>query len=97
MTHELKILPEYFEEVVHGNKRFELRRFDRDYQIGDIVWLEEFDGENYTGKKIAVEIKYILRDCEIYGLKDGFCIFGFEIVMPKKPDRIELCGLYQSR
>jgi hypothetical protein len=31
MTHELKILPQYYEEVKAGNKNFELRKNDRDY------------------------------------------------------------------
>lgn len=30
--HELKILPEYFEAVVSGNKRFEIRKNDRNYK-----------------------------------------------------------------
>ncbi|EGO5031448.1 MULTISPECIES: DUF3850 domain-containing protein [Bacteria] len=35
--HELKILPEYFEAVVSGNKRFEIRKNDRNYKNGNIV------------------------------------------------------------
>lgn len=30
--HELKILPEYFEAVVSGDKRFEIRKNDRNYE-----------------------------------------------------------------
>ncbi|HGS9341836.1 TPA: DUF3850 domain-containing protein, partial [Clostridioides difficile] len=29
MIHELKILPQYFKEVVNGNKNFEVRKNDR--------------------------------------------------------------------
>lgn len=75
--HELKILPEYFEAVDENYKRFELRKDDRDYQVGDIVALEEWDGEKYTGKFTSRKIEYILRDCPQYGLADGFCILGF--------------------
>lgn len=35
MIHELKILPEYYEEVKCGNKNFELRKNDRDYKVYD--------------------------------------------------------------
>ena len=35
MIHELKILPEYFNEVQSHNKQFELCKDDRDYRVGD--------------------------------------------------------------
>ena len=38
----LKILPQYFEEVIKGNKRAELRLNDRDFKVGDIYELEEY-------------------------------------------------------
>ena len=53
------------------------RKDDRGYQVGDIVILKEWDGEVYTGRDIALKIKYILRNCPEYGLADGYCILGF--------------------
>lgn len=80
MTHELKILPEYFEAVRRGIKTFELRR-DRAYQIGDEVWLREWKpGYGYTGRDIARDIVYILKDCPEYGLEKGYCILGLEVL-----------------
>lgn len=35
--HELKILDIYYEEVANGTKPFELRKNDRDYQVGDLI------------------------------------------------------------
>lgn len=75
--HELKILPQYFEAVCKGIKRFELRKDDRNYQVGEIVILREWDGIEYTGDIFVTEIKYILRDCPQYGLMEGYCILGF--------------------
>ena len=75
--HEIKILPQYYEAVSKGIKQFELRKDDRDYQVGDLVRLREWDGKEYTGNKMIVGIKYILRDCPEYGLMDGYCIFGW--------------------
>lgn len=40
--HELKTWPEFFEPVAHGDKTFELRFNDRDYQPGDVLHLREF-------------------------------------------------------
>jgi len=78
MEHELKILPEYFNEVWKKNKTFELRKDNRDYKVGETLKLLEFDGEKYTGKEVSRTITYILKDCEQYGLKDGFVILAME-------------------
>lgn len=76
--HQLKVLPEYFEAVVKDEKTFELRKDDRGYQVGDFVTLLEWDGENFTGRRIGmVKIRYILRNCPEYGLMNGYCILGF--------------------
>ena len=73
----MKIESEYFEAVIGGEKHFELRGEDRNYQIGDLVQLHEWDGERYTGRESRrIPIRYILRNCEEYGLKEGYCILG---------------------
>lgn len=78
--HELKILPQYFNEVVSGNKQFELRKDNRDYQIGDLLLLKEYlaDKDEYTGRESNLyKITYILRNVPEYGLMDGYCIIGW--------------------
>lgn len=78
MIHELKVLPEYFNQVASHNKNFELRKDDRDYRVGDWILLKEFDNGSYTGREVGCfAITYILRDCPQYGLMDGYCILGF--------------------
>jgi len=64
LTHELKILPEYFRAVCGGVKKAELRKNDRDYQVGDSIRLKEWarseDGFGaYTGRSCIVEIHHI--------------------------------------
>ena len=80
-TIEKKVLPEYFQAVKSHKKTFELRRDDSDYQVGDILKLREWDGEEYTGKVLFCQISYILRDCPKYGLKPGFCILAIQEAM----------------
>lgn len=78
MTHELKILPDYFDDIVVEGKRFELRRDDRGYQAGDMFILKEWTpGRGYTGRQYSGTISYVLHGCSCpgYGLADGYCIF----------------------
>lgn len=77
MIHEIKILPDYFDAVKCGAKRFELRKNDRNYKLGDIVIMCEWDGDSYTGNEIEVAITYVLKDCPEYGLEKGYCVFGW--------------------
>ena len=78
MTHELKILPQYYEEVKAGNKNFELRKNDRDYMENDTIILKAWDGEKYLDKEpLKRTIKYLLMDCPEYGLMDGYVVLGF--------------------
>lgn len=72
---KLKTLPQYFEEVVKGNKKAELRFNDRDFKVGDIYELEEYDGKTYTGRSVMVRITHILEGFE--GLAKGWCVFSF--------------------
>lgn len=80
MVHKLKILPEYFEEVLKKNKTFELRKDDRNYKVGDKLRLLEVDveNENYTGRECTRTILYILKNVEKYGLKTGFLILAMK-------------------
>lgn len=79
MQHDLKILPKYFKAVKTSKKKFELRKNDRDYKVGDEIHLEEWEpAGGYTGRDIVKEITYVLKDCERFGLKDGYCIIGWQ-------------------
>lgn len=81
MTHELKILPEYFEDVLDGIKTFEIRKNDRNYKVGDKLLLREFKSlkyaGRYTGREMTVEVVYMLNGGK-YGLEEGYCILGIE-------------------
>lgn len=82
MTHELKILPEYFEEAVALRKKtFKIRKNDRNYQVGDKLILKEWNGEKYTGRELERYVSYILFDWQD-GLKDGYCIMSVKTSRP---------------
>lgn len=76
-VHKLKILPEYFSAVLSGKKTFELRKNDHDYKVGDVVELQEYTENRYTGRAVEGVISYVLKSCSEYGLDDSYCIFSF--------------------
>ncbi|AQS10595.1 hypothetical protein CLOBY_27400 [Clostridium saccharobutylicum] len=80
-THYKKILPQYFNEVVNGNKPFELRVDDCNYKVGDTLVLKEFKpkiNEEFTGREISKEISYVLHGGQ-YGLEKDYCILGLKL------------------
>ncbi len=75
-VHNLKIAPTYFQDVVSGKKKFEVRENDRGFLLGDILRLKEYDLENkrYTGQEVIVEIIYLLENFD--GLKENYVVLG---------------------
>ena len=65
-THELRCWPESFQPVSDGSKTLELRRDDRGYAVGDMIYLREYDPlrPGYTGETITVQITHIVRGGE---------------------------------
>ena len=76
--HELKIYPKYFAAVLSGAKTFEIRKNDRDYQVGDMLLLREWDNIEYSGRTIRAEITYIMRD-DFIGIAEGCVALGIKI------------------
>lgn len=79
-THIKKIQSKYFWDIVNQKKKFEIRKNDCDYQVGDIVKLVEYRDNEETDNFIIVKITYLLKDIPQYGLNKDYCIFGFEMI-----------------
>ncbi|MFO0702614.1 MAG: DUF3850 domain-containing protein [Candidatus Andersenbacteria bacterium] len=60
-TIEKKIRPEYFEAVLSGKKKYELRLNDFTVAEGDTLVLREWDPEkkDYTGRSIRKNVTYV--------------------------------------
>lgn len=56
-----KTWPEYFEAILSGKKKYDLRLNDFDANVGDVLVLEEWDPKTkkYTGRKIEKKIAYV--------------------------------------
>jgi hypothetical protein len=63
VEHELKVWPRQFEAVVAGQKMHEVRKFDRDFRVGDVLLLCEYAPQSakYTGRRARVLITHITR------------------------------------
>lgn len=80
MQHELKILPSYYSDVVSGNKRFEVRKNDRNYQVGDILELRAFmPGHGYTGHRRRFLVTYILHGGQ-FGIESGYVVMSIFLI-----------------
>lgn len=84
-VHELKTDPEAFYAIESGSKKFELRKNDRDFQVGDLLILRRTDYSAaqmilgkplvYSGVACVREVLYVLRG-PCYGLEKGLAILS---------------------
>lgn len=82
-THELKCWPEPFAAILDGRKTFEVRKDDRGFKAGDVLWLREWapdlDGApphgRYTGRALRRAVKYMVPGGR-WGLPDDLCVMG---------------------
>ena len=86
--HILKTDPKVFKDSWDETKQFEIRLDDRNFQVGDTLFLREteFSGKemeegfvlNYTGRFIELDVIYKLEG--EYGLQPGWCILGTSLI-----------------
>lgn len=78
-VHDLKCMSQYFDALKSGAKTFELRRNDRDYQVGDVLRLRKWGGEMrhryWDEEPLYFIVTYMLWQCG-FGLKKGYVILG---------------------
>lgn len=89
--HDLKILPPFFVAVSRGEKLFELRKNDRDFQPGEVVFLREWSKktDQFTGRIITAEIGFVYKGND-YGLKEGYCVFSLIGIKREKDEASSL-------
>ncbi len=58
-----KVWSKYFERVLSGEKKVELRIADFECKPGDVLVLEEWDPETkkYSGRKIRKKVSYVMK------------------------------------
>lgn len=87
-THELKCWPEFFYPITIGAKQFEYRKNDRGFEVGDLLYLREFEpsrdttwkeGGRYTGASCRRVVTYVLLG-PAAGVPEGYCVMSIEHV-----------------
>lgn len=85
-THELKILPEYYEPIKSGLKKFEIRENDRDFMPEDYLIMRAYDAEKDEYLDLFDEYPPLL--CRVsyvfyggaYGLKNDYCVMSINVL-----------------
>lgn len=77
MTHELKTHSEYFDKIWNREKLFEVRNDDRDFEVGEVLRLREYDpfSQNFSTREIYANISYKL-DGGQFGIEKGYCVLS---------------------
>lgn len=96
--HKLKTWTNVFDAVADGRKRFEWRRDDRGYEVGDVLVLKRYlppgDSDYHSGRfadytdetersTLRMRVTYILRGG--FDVPPGYCVMSIEPAEPKGP------------
>lgn len=86
--HRLKIWGIFFNAVINGKKLFEIRKMDRDFQVGDEILLQEFNHQQnaYTGRECMVRISYIYKSNDY--LREGYGVLAIRLITDDTEDLI---------
>ena len=74
-VHTIRMASANWDDIVSGRKAFEIRKKDHEFRVGHGLQMLEFHDGAHTGRRIDIEITYVLE--EHSGLVDGFVILGF--------------------
>ncbi len=80
-VHVLKADPAPFREVWAGMKKYEVRKFDRDFRVGDELKLVEFSREGccYSGAYVRAKVTTLSRPGE-WGLPPDVGVLGIDVL-----------------
>lgn len=87
MIHIVKSWPKFFEPIRNGDRKHELRKNDRNYNVGDYLWLMYWcpEKQEYNGQYIVAEITSITskeEPCAISdnGLNEEYVILSIKVI-----------------
>lgn len=82
-VHELKVWPEFWDDLVSGVKPFEVRKNDRDYQVGDLLvlraWLPGEKRYPDWRSPLAARVTYVMHGGRL-GVEEGHVVMGIKVL-----------------
>jgi hypothetical protein len=94
IVHELKTWPEPFAAVLDGRKRYEIRKDDCGFAVGDVLHLREWvpgraafgfdDPARYTGRSLRAHITY-KSEGGTWGLPADVCVLSISVARHTQP------------
>jgi hypothetical protein len=87
-TIEKKILPQYFDKILSGEKTYELRLADWECAQGDTLVLVEIDPttKEPTGRRMTRKVGYVVKTKDLdFWSKEEIDTFGYQIISLLEP------------
>lgn len=76
-VHELKLQKQFMHAVYFGDKQFEIRKNDRDYQVGDVIVFRVVDeDEKWLPSLLDGKLYVITHVLSGWGLLPGYVALG---------------------
>ena len=83
MIIEKKVLPKYYEKIISGEKKFELRLADFECKEGDVLLLREWNPETkeYAGRSVEKKVTYVIKTKELkFWKSEEVENYGYQII-----------------
>ena len=78
-VHNLKILNDFAEAVLMGDKTFEIRKNDRGYQKGDYIKFQAIDEKGTPNRHFINDKLYLITFVmNGWGIKNGYVVLGIK-------------------
>jgi len=84
MRIEKKVWPEYFQKIIDGKKKFEIRLADWSCQEGDTLVLKEWDPDKkeYTGREIEKAVGMVMKTKDMtFFTPEDVEKYGYQIIL----------------
>ena len=80
--HELKLQQPFCNDVFYNRKKFEVRKNDRNFKVGDRLKLIEFPSEN--PRYVLKDVEYILEGGQ-HGIEKDYVVLGLKDIPNSNP------------
>lgn len=81
MTHEFNIFYKYYDDILKGSQRVDVRQFDRPFKKGDKLIFRCFDPDDgyLPLSPILATIDYVLPIGEVLNIDSELIVFSFKL------------------